>query len=96
MKKITIPVLTVLVISSFFFMLVASDDEDVEEKTLCECIKWGKDLKKKEREALSGTADEMEAVEKETEKYSASCYEKLNPTKMSEKKRFLEESAKCE
>ena len=65
MKKITVPFLTVLVISSFFFMLIASDD-DVEEKTLCECIQWGKDLKKKEIEAMQGKTKELNFETKAT------------------------------
>ena len=96
--------LTTIVIASFliagigFFFLFKScgnESEVVTEKTNCECYKWGKDLQEKEINALTKSSSEIEKVEKERENWNVQCRDKMNPEKLSDKKKLLEDLEKC-
>ena len=78
-----------------FFVVFKTIFKKDDIKTYCECYKWGQDLTKKEIEALSGNSDQMKEFENERDKFREECNQKMNPTEMSEKKKFLEEIEKC-
>jgi hypothetical protein len=81
----------------FFKNLNKSDENDVKvkEKTYCECYKWGENIQLKEIEALTKTSDDMKKAEDERDEWNTICSEKMNPTKMSDKMKLVEELKKC-
>jgi hypothetical protein len=96
--------LTTIVISGFliagigFFFLFKScsnKTEEVIERTNCECYKWGQDLQVKEINALTKSSSEIEKVEQEREDWNTQCKDKMNPEKLSDKKKLLEDLEKC-
>ena len=98
--------LTTIVISSFllcgvafFFLFKSCGDENTEEKVVqkstCECYKWGQDLQTKEMDALTKGSAEMKKAEDERKIWNEQCYDKVNPTVMSEKMKMLEDLEKC-
>jgi hypothetical protein len=78
-----------------FFFIFKTIFKTTPEKSICECYKWGQELSKKTAEGLAGTSEQMKAVEEESAKFKEECYEKMNPSKMSDTKKMLEEIEDC-
>jgi len=96
-KGVSWKLAAIFIVSSivFFFIFKMIFKKEEEEKTYCDCYKWGKELAIKETEALIGTSDQMKKVETERDQFREECNDKMNPTKMSDTKKMLEEIEKC-